>query len=93
MSKTTIKTYLKRGRNLGWCEYNGKEEMRRSGKRNGKRSGKPVSQFTLEGKFIKTYSSTHEAERQTGIGHSHISECCNGKLKKVGGYVWKYEDK
>ena len=49
---------------------------------------KPVAQYDLNGKLIATYSSTREAERQTGI--RHISECCNGLYKTVGGYIWRY---
>ena len=40
--------------------------------------------------LLATFPSTIEAERVTGIDHSHISKCCNGKLKSAGGYVWKY---
>ena len=42
------------------------------------------------GELLATYPSTHEAERITGIDHSHISKCCLGKRKSVGGYVWRY---
>lgn len=34
------------------------------------------------------YPSTKEAERQTGVYHSNISNCINGKLKTAGGYHW-----
>ena len=34
------------------------------------------------------YPSVHEAERQTGVNYSHISECLNGKRKTAGGYHW-----
>ena len=88
MSRSAISEYLKQGMKLGWCEYNGKEEMKRAGERSGKR----VSQFTIEGEFIKTYPSTMEAERQTGINNSYISACCRGKRKKAGGYTWRYLD-
>ena len=42
------------------------------------------------GELLATFPSTHEAERITGIDHSHISKCCNGKLKSTGGYIWRY---
>ena len=42
------------------------------------------------GELLATFPSTHEAERVTGINHSSISECCNGKLKSSGGYIWRY---
>lgn len=57
---------------------------------------KTVKQYTLNGTFLKEYPSATEAERITGIRHSNISLCCNGKRKctgKKGGekYIWKYE--
>lgn len=42
------------------------------------------------GELLATFPSTHEADRITGINHSNISACCNGKIKSTGGYVWKY---
>ena len=36
------------------------------------------------------YFSIAAAERDTGIGHSHISQVCQNKRHKAGGYHWKY---
>ena len=52
-----------------------------------------VYQYKKDGKtFIKRYGSTMEAERETGINHSHISKCCRKiKLHKTaGGFIWSY---
>ena len=38
----------------------------------------------------KTFDCIAEAEKETGCYHSHISACCKGKLKTVGGYHWRY---
>ena len=96
ISRPTIIKYLKQGTKLGWCKYDAKEELRRGGKLNAslahKAVSKLVSQFTLDGEFIKTYPSTMEAERQTGIKHSSISYCCRGKQKTAGGFIWKYAE-
>ena len=53
---------------------------------------KPVLQFSKDGKFISEYPSTWEAERQTGCSHSNICNCCKGKRKSVGGYIWRYKE-
>lgn len=37
------------------------------------------------------YFGMMEAERQTGIHHSNISNCIKGKRENAGGYHWKYE--
>lgn len=87
IGKTTIISYLKGGTKLGWCKYDSKEEIQR----HRKSISKPVSQY-FEGEFIKTFHSTMEAERQTGVNHRSISACCNNKLKTAGGYVWRYAE-
>lgn len=38
----------------------------------------------------KIFESISEAERKTGILHSHISQVCNGIRKTTGGYHWDY---
>jgi group I intron endonuclease len=37
-----------------------------------------------------TYSSLHEAERQTGISRNGIARVCNHKAKTAGGFTWMY---
>lgn len=36
------------------------------------------------------YPYIRKAQMETSISESHISSCCNGKLKTAGGYHWKY---
>jgi len=36
------------------------------------------------------YSSISQAAMETGLNRGHISEVCNGRLKKTGGFHWKY---
>lgn len=50
---------------------------------------KSVSQYDLNGNFIRSFNSGLEAERETGI--RHISECCNGRQKTAGGYIWRFK--
>ena len=52
---------------------------------------KPIYQFDINGVFIKRYNSSQEANRETDINASHISECCNNKRKTAGGFIWKFE--
>ena len=40
----------------------------------------------------KIYPSTREIERKIGFSHTHISDCCNGKLKSAYKLHWKYVD-
>ena len=52
---------------------------------------KQVAQYdkqTLE--LIKIWDSMHDVQRELGIANSNISQCCKGKRKSAGGYIWKY---
>lgn len=42
------------------------------------------------GQLLATFSSTHEANRVTGIAQQSISACCRGVYKSAGGFIWKY---
>ena len=50
-----------------------------------------ILQFSKDGEFIAEYSSLMEAEHQTGCYHGNICKCCKGKLKSIGGYIWRYK--
>lgn len=96
LSKQAIIDYLKRGTELGWCEYDAKKEMIKRGKLNGKANGKRVAMYDLDGSFIMEEYSTKELARrffaETGIklDDSHISAVCLGKQKQHKGYTFKY---
>ncbi len=55
-----------------------------------------VSQYELNGKFIRTFESAKEAEKALGLSDSHINECCKtegkSKPKSSNGYQWRYRD-
>ena len=53
---------------------------------------KPVVQYTKDMVFVAEYESTREAERRTGVDHRRIINCCRGKIKTTGGFVWKYKN-
>lgn len=53
---------------------------------------KSVLQFSKNEEFIAEYPSIMEAERQTGCYNQNISQCCQGKRKSAGGFIWKYKE-
>jgi len=57
----------------------------------GKPSGRgiKVSQFTLTGDFIRSYSSLKDATIATGVDGTNIRSAINGKYKQSGGFKWK----
>ena len=51
-----------------------------------------ILQFSKDGELIAEYPSIREAERLTGCHHQSIGQCCKGKLKSCGGFIWKYKE-
>jgi hypothetical protein len=52
---------------------------------------KMVTQYSIEGKKLKTYPSVTEAAQITGIDANTISKAALGKYRLGSGYVWRYE--
>lgn len=52
---------------------------------------KAVEQYTLNGEYINTYDSMSAAELKTGIGRYGIQQCCLGRYKQSGGFIWKFK--
>lgn len=50
---------------------------------------KKVNQYTLQGDFVKTWDCANRAEVD-GFSADAIGQCCLGKSKTSGGYIWKY---
>lgn len=81
--------------NLEWCTvaYNNKfgsrtEKSKKTQRKNAQKSGRTKAIRCIETKMV--YESLKQAERKTGICHSHISKCCRGKAKTAGGVRWEY---
>jgi len=76
---------------MSWGENNSKGHKDRRDGVNTK-VNKAVMQFTKDGKYIATYYSVREADRQTGVDRGNIASCCTGKgkVKSAGGCIWKY---
>ena len=53
----------------------------------------PVEQWTLSGKFVKTYISLSEAMRETQVNCGGIRLACMNKKNQAGGYKWKFVQK
>ena len=54
----------------------------------GENNKKEIAQYTLDGRFIRTWSSITEAEEALGI--PNISQNLTGKSKYSGNFQWKY---
>jgi hypothetical protein len=59
-------------------------------KKVGERTSKQVTQYTLEGKKIKTFNSMVAAEKATGAHANVITMSASGKGNTAGGFVWRW---
>ena len=65
------------------------------GTRNERITGRPsiaILQYSKSGEFIKEWPSSREVKRVLGINNSHIIQCCKGRYKSAGGFIWKYKE-
>lgn len=51
-----------------------------------------INQYDKNNNFIKTWDGIKMAENILKINNANISECCRGKRKIAGGYIWRYVD-
>lgn len=78
--------------NLEWCDGKYNSNYGTGHARQTMACSKPCVQKTLDGEIIAYFSSTAEAERQTGIRNSTISAVCRKRKwqRTAGGYLWEY---
>lgn len=55
-----------------------------------KRWTRRIAQYTLEGEFIREFSSIKEAAAIVGCPSNRISKVAKGKASRCGGFIWKY---
>ncbi len=48
-----------------------------------------VSQYTLDGDFVKTWDFANEAIKSLNLNRTCITDCLKGRQKTAGGFVWK----
>lgn len=66
--------------------WTGKHHSEETKKKIREKTGKKV--ICIETGIV--YNSTREVEKVFYVAHEHISRCCRGKQKTVGGYHWRY---
>jgi hypothetical protein len=78
--------------NLEWCthEYNilySKDNITNANKQLHTRN---IYQYDNKGNLVKTWNLLMDIFRELKLNQRQISDCCNGKVKTCGGYVWSY---
>ena len=82
--------YLKKGNEIGWCQYITGEGLKR-GHPNFKER-KPIIQFSKKGEYIKRYESITESSMILNLCIENISAVCNGRKKSAGGFIFILEN-
>ena len=57
-----------------------------------RKNSRKIGQYTLEGEFVAFYDSLKEASTLNSVDSSSIIRCCNGKNRRAGNFIWKYEE-
>jgi hypothetical protein len=88
--------------NLEWCTYghNEKEAYRLGLKKPAWKdktdiqhpNSKKVNQYDLDGNLIKKWNCISTIEKELGISITSICNCCSGRSKKAGNFIWRYEN-
>lgn len=91
--KPAIVRYLKQGAKLGWCEYDAKEEMRKSAFKN--RISKPIKIFNngeLLGEFEEISKLSDKSEELFGVKllSNSIISVCKGRRLQYKGFTFQY---
>jgi hypothetical protein len=93
LERNTIINYLKKGANeLGWCNYDPKEELRKRGKQQGGKNAMKIVQLSINNEYIKGWNSITEAGITLNMDFRFIQNACAGRNKTAGGYIWMYLD-
>ena len=75
--------------NLEWCTWSYNNSYNNLRKRAALNKRKPILQYSSDGKFIREWSHAREAAESLGLNKRAIYECCAGRSKTSGGYIWK----
>ena len=50
-----------------------------------------VSQYSKDGILLNEFKSIKEASVTCSVNDGNIGDCCVGRLKSAGGFIWKYK--
>ena len=96
VNRHTIIKYLKQGVEIGWCDYDPKEEMRKGSSMRQKNNSIKIICLTTN----EIFESIKEAAKKYNIySKANISKCCRSKQKSAGKHLetgeplrWMYYD-
>lgn len=78
--------------NLEWCNHKYNTNYGTAIKRRNQKIYKKVKKYDKNMNFICEYNSLKEASNGDKSLYAHIGDCCKGKIKSCGGYIWRYSN-
>lgn len=75
--------------NLEWCDASYNTNYGTGIERSANSRKIPILQFTLDGDFVREWSSATDVGREV---KAHICHCLKGKLHSAYGSIWKYKE-
>lgn len=97
LNRTVATTYLNKGVKLGWCNYDPKEENRKSALKSSNLCKKRVK-ILKGGVLLGLFESVTELSKQSEVlfgiklDHRSIASVCRGERKQHKGYMFEYAD-
>lgn len=85
--KKKVNRSIDKGRMVNKFEYVDRDKAVRNSK---KKTSKRIYQYDGKGRYLKSYSSMHDAERQTGIANNTICAVVNRRQVTAGGFYWRH---
>ena len=79
--------------NLEWCTSSYNNTYKDLAVRNAIPRRIPVLQYTKDGQFIREWTHAREAAESLNLSKRAIYECCCGRSKTSGGFIWKRKEK
>ena len=71
--------------------WKGKTRSTEAKEKMAKAKVKPISQYTLDGQFIRSWDSGKHVQVETGMSQGNVNKVCLGKYKQAYGFIWKFE--
>ena len=76
--------------NLEWCTCKYNINYNNLIERRSKKKCRKIDVFDIDNNFIETVSSGIEASKKYKVSRGSISSCCNGNIKYVKNYIFKF---
>jgi hypothetical protein len=96
-----LKEYYLSRRGQSWHKHNEQSKLKISESHKGlkqsketiEKKSKKIVQSTLNGEFIKIWSSARNVQRELKLSQGNISKCCSGQYGQAYGFKWEYLNK